>query len=202
MQATAPSMKAQPTEMQTASFIHMADGTKADYEFLARLEEQFNESLPDRLLKALDELKTSLSGYQVSRYEHSLQGATRAFRNGESEEIIVAALLHDIGDSLAPYTHGEMVAAIFRPYMAEKTCWIVKMHGLFQTYYYAHHMGGDRFARDRYKDHPWYQDCVDFCANYDQNCFDPDYDTLPVEFFAPMVRRIFSQPPQFDEMAG
>lgn len=181
------------------SFTRMADGTREDYELLSRLEEKFNEALSDRLLKAVEALKDSLSGYQVSRYEHSLQSATRAYRNGESEELVVAALLHDIGDTLAPYTHGEMVAAILKPYMSAQTCWVVKYHGLFQMYYYAHHTGGDRHARDRYKDHPYYQACVDFCEKYDQSCFDPNYDSLPLEFFESMVRRIFSRPPQFGE---
>jgi len=92
-----------------------------------------------------------------------------------------------------------MVAAIFRPYMSQKMCWIIKYHGLFQMVYYAHFVGGDPNARDRYKDHPWYDDCVEFCEKYDQNCFDPDYESLPLEFFEPMVQRIFSQEPQFDE---
>lgn len=183
----------------TVSFTRMADGTKEDYELLARLEEEYNKTLPDRLLAAVEALKDSLSGYQVSRYEHSLQSATRAYRNGESEEMVVAALLHDIGDVLAPYSHGEMVAAILKPFMSAKTCWIVKYHGLFQQYYYAHYFGEDRNARDRFKDHPWYEDCVRFCEEYDQNCFDPNYESLPLSFFEPMVRRIFSQPPRFDE---
>jgi predicted HD phosphohydrolase len=180
--------------MATVTFTRMADGTREDYELLQELEKEYVSELPDRLLAALEELKHSFSGYQVSRYEHSLQSATRAYRNGESEELVVAALLHDIGDSLAPYTHGEMVAAIFKPYMSAETCWIVKFHGLFQMYYYAHHHGGDRNARDLYRDHEYYQATVDFCEEYDQNCFDPDYESLPIEFFEPMVRRIFSEP--------
>ncbi|MEM7127506.1 MAG: hypothetical protein AAF702_14335 [Chloroflexota bacterium] len=152
------------------------------------------------MLKALDDLKDSLSGYQVSRYAHSLQGATQVCNNGENEEMVVAALFHEIGDNLAPYTHGEMVAAIFKPYMSEKTCWIVKYHGLFQIYCYAHHHGEDRFARVRYKDHPYYQATIDFCEKYDQNCFDPNFESLPIEFFEPIVRRIFGKPPQFIEM--
>lgn len=181
------------------SFIHMADGTKEDYELLEKLEERYNETLPNRLLDALVGLKESLSGYKVSRYEHSMQSATRAYHDGKDEEYIVASLLHDIGDVLAPYTHGEMVAAIFRPYMSPKMCWVIKHHGLFQMIYYAHFVGGDPNARDRYKDHPWYDDCVEFCEKYDQNCFDPDYESLPLAFFEPMVHRIFTQEPNFDE---
>jgi predicted HD phosphohydrolase len=180
--------------MDVVSFTQMADGTKEDYALLAALEERFNEGLADRLLTAVQSLQESLSGYQVSRYEHSLQSASRAYRNNESEEMVVACLLHDIGDTLAPYTHGEMVAAILKPYVEEKICWVVKYHGLFQMYYYAHYTGGDRNARDIFKDHPYYQACVDFCEQYDQNCFDPNYESLPLEFFAPMVRRVFERP--------
>ncbi len=180
--------------MKTVSFTRMADGTKEDYAFLEALEERYIEGLPERLLAAVEALKESFSGYQVSRFEHSLQSATRAYRNHESEEMVVTCLLHDIGDILAPYTHGEMVAAILKPYVEEKICWVVKYHGLFQMYYYAHHTGGDRFARDRFKDHPYYQACVDFCEQYDQNCFDPHYDALPLDFFAPMVQRVFERP--------
>lgn len=185
--------------MKVVSFTRMADGTKEDYELLEKLEEEFNRSLPDRILDALEGLKDSFSGYQVSRYEHSLQSATRAYRNGESEELVVAALLHDLGDMLSPHTHGEMAAVILKPFVSEEIYWAVKHHGLFQMYYYAHQVGGDRNARDRFRGHKYYQFAVDFCEKYDQNCFDPNYDSLPVEFFEPMVRRIFSKPPKFGE---
>lgn len=183
--------------METVGFTQMAEGTREDYLLLSRLEKQYNESLPDRLLAAVEALQTSLSGYQVTRYEHSLQSATRAYRDGRDEAYVVAALLHDIGDVLAPYTHGEMVAAILRPFLPERIVWIVKYHGLFQMVYYAHHYGEDRNARDEYKDHPWYDDCAEFCEKYDQNCFDPAYDSLPLRFFEPMVRRVFTREPVF-----
>ncbi len=179
--------------METVGFTRMEDGTAEDYALLERYEEGYVASLPDRLLDSLDKLKSSLAGYQVSRYEHSLQSATRALRDGRDEEYVVGALLHDIGDELAPYTHGEMVAAILKPYVRPEVCWIVKHHGLFQMYYYAHHSGGDRNARDRYRDHEWYDACAEFCEKYDQNCFDPSYDSLPVEEFEPMLRRVFGE---------
>ncbi len=184
--------------MQTVQFTSMAAGTKEDYDLLGRYEHEYVAQLPSRLLVALDHLKQSFAGYQVSRYEHSLQSATRAHRDGRSEEYVVAALLHDLGDELAPYTHGEMVAAILKPYVSEEICWVVKHHGLFQMYYYAHHSGGDRNARDRYRDHPHYDACVEFCEKYDQCCFDPAYDTLPIEVFEPMVGRVFAEPRYLD----
>lgn len=181
--------------MDTVSFTRMADGTREDYEFLARHEHEFAAGLPDRLIASLGKLRNSFGGYQIDRLQHSLQSATRAYDNGEPEELVVAALLHDIGDDLAPFSHSELAAAIIRPYVSEKTWWIIKHHGIFQMYYYAHHTGGNRDARDQYTDHPWYQDTVDFCENYDQNCFDPDHDDKPLSFFEPMIRRVFGKAP-------
>ena len=179
--------------MQHVEFVNMADGTREEYEFLEQMEQDYVSRLADRILDGLRRLDHSISGYKVSRLGHSLQSATRAQRAGEPEEMVIAALLHDIGDDLAPYSHGELAAAVLRPFVSERTHWIIKHHGLFQMYYYAHHLGGDRNARDRFADHPYYQATVDFCENYDQNCFDPDYDTLPLEHFEPMLRRVLSE---------
>ena len=180
--------------MKTVDFTRMDDGTREEYEFLDRLEDEYKAGLPERIMDSLRNLEHSLSGYRINRLQHSLQGATRAFRAGEPDEMIIAVLLHDIGDDLAPYSHSEMAAAILRPFVSEKIYWIIKHHGVFQMYYYAHHCGGDRNVREMFKDNPWYQDAIDFCHNYDQNCFDPDYDTEPLEFFDPILRRVLSKP--------
>ncbi|MBT8435293.1 MAG: HD domain-containing protein [Gammaproteobacteria bacterium] len=180
--------------MKTVNFTRMEDGTREEYEFLDRMEDDYKAGLPDRILDSLRKLEHSISGYRVNRLEHSLQGATRAFRAGEADAMIIAVLLHDIGDDLAPYSHSEMAAAILRPFVSEKIYWIIKHHGVFQMYYYAHHCGGDRHAREMFKDNAWYQDAIDFCHDYDQNCFDPDYDSEPLEFFDPILRRVLSKP--------
>ncbi|MDG1907091.1 MAG: HD domain-containing protein [Arenicella sp.] len=185
--------------MKTVNFTRMEDGTQGEYEFLDALEDQFKEQLPERLIETLARLENSISGYRISRLEHSLQGATRAQRAGESEQYVAAILLHDIGDELAPYSHSEMAAAILRPFVSDELYWIVKHHGVFQMYYYAHHSGGDRHARDQYKDHPHYAAAVRFCHNYDQNCFDPDYSSESLEFFRPLLHRVFSQPRSDDQ---
>ena len=127
---------------------------------------------------------------------HSLQSATRAESDGADKETVVCALLHDLGDVIAPDNHSEVIASILRPYISEKNHWVLKHHGLFQGYYYFHHIGGDRNARERYKDHPFYQDCVDFCEKWDQTSFDPDYPTQPLEYFEPMVRKVLKAPKQ------
>ena len=181
--------------MKKVNFTEMKHGSKEDYELLEKYEHNFERETADRLLKYLASQTTTLEGYQITRLEHSLQAATRAYRNNESEEMVVATLLHDIGDELAPMNHSQYAASIIRPYVSEKTYWIINHHGLFQTFYSAHHLGGDRNARDKFKDHKYYQATVDFCENYDQGCFDPNYESLPLEHFAPMVKRIFSRKP-------
>ncbi len=183
-----------PKPKQTVTFTQMADGTSEDYALLHAHEQEYIRGLPARLVAALEQLDSSFGGYQVSRLEHSLQSATRAEAAGESDEMVAAALLHDIGDGLAPLSHGELAAAILRPFVSERTHWIIRHHGLFQMYYYAHHLGGDRNARDQYRAHRWYQACVDFCENYDQNCFNPEYESRPLSYFIPLLERVFAQP--------
>ena len=177
------------------SFRRMQDGTREDYLLLDEAEKRYAEGLGERVLEGLRQLDHSLEGYPVSRLGHSLQAATRALRDGADEELILAALTHDIGDELAPYNHSEFAAAIVRPYVRAEVSWIVAQHGLFQNYYYVHHLGGDRHARERLRDHPWYEACVHFCAAWDQCSFDPDYRSEPLATFEPLVRRIFARAP-------
>lgn len=176
------------------SFRRMADGTREDYELLDRSEREYARGLPEAILTSLEKLDHSLDGYPLSRLGHSLQAATRALKAGADDELVVAALIHDIGDELAPYNHAAMAAAVIRPYVRPEVTWIVEQHGLFQSYYYVHHLGGNRHGRDRYLSHPWYEACKDFCANWDQCSFDPDYDWEPLSTFEPLVRQIFTRP--------
>jgi predicted HD phosphohydrolase len=180
---------------RTVSFRAMQDGTREDYLLLDESERLYARGLADRVLESLLRLDHSLEGYPLTRLAHSLQAATRATRDGADEEVVAAALLHDIGDELAPYNHAEFAAAILRPYVRPEVTWIVAQHGLFQNYYYVHHLGGDRNARDRFRDHPWYAACAHFCAQWDQCSFDPGYASEPLGFFEPLVRRIFARPP-------
>ena len=179
----------------TINFTRMADGTEEEFKLLEDLERDFYSATADRVLEHLLSLEQSFSGYKVSRLGHSLQTATRAWRDGADEETIVVALLHDIGDALSPENHGELAGAILKPFVSPKNYWILKYHGVFQGYYFLHHYGGDRHARDRYKDHEYYQACLDFCAKWDQVSFDPQYDTKSLDFFEPMVRNIFAREP-------
>ena len=183
--------------MKKVSFTEMKNGTKEDYLFLDKHEKNFSNKTAERIIEFMSNLTETLEGYQVSRLEHSLQSATRAYNSNESEEMVVATLLHDIGDDLAPMNHSQYAASILKPYVSERTYWIILHHGLFQTYYSAHHLGGDRNARDQFKDHKYYQDTIDFCEKYDQCSFDPDYKSMTLDDFKPLVKKIFSKEPYY-----
>ncbi len=180
---------------EIVSFRQMKDGTREDYLLLDRAERDFARGLADRILEALAKLDHSLDGYPVSRLTHSLQTASRAAASGADDEMVLAALVHDIGDELAPYNHTEIAAGIMRPYVRPEVTWVVEQHGLFQNYHYVHHLGGDRFARERLRGHEWFESCARFCDDWDQASFDPDYPTRPLADFAPLVRAIFGREP-------
>jgi predicted HD phosphohydrolase len=183
------------TAMTPVRFTRMEDGTQEEFAHLQRLEDEYSVALADRVLGYFRAQGATFTGYAIDRQQHALQAATRALRDGADDELVVAALLHDLGDALAPHNHGEFAAAILRPYVSERTWWIVQQHGVFQAYYFAHHTGGDRHARERYREHPHYAAAVEFCHRWDQCSFDPAYDTLPLERFEPMLRRIFARQP-------
>ena len=181
--------------MEHVKFTQMKDGDKEDYTFLTEHEIEYTKGTADRLLTALVSMDEGLSGYQITRLGHSVQSATRAYRDGADIDWIVSALLHDIGDIFAPYNHDEYAATILKPFVREQCTWVVEKHGDFQMIYYGDHVGGNPNKRDAYKDHPYFEDCVEFCERWDQSSFDPTYDSKPIEFFADMVREVFARTP-------
>ena len=181
--------------MKTVNFTEMKKGTKDEYLLLDEYEQNYIKGTANRILKFMEGLTQTLEGYKITRLEHSLQTATRAYIDKADEEMVVAALLHDIGDELAPLNHSEYAAAVLKPYVSEKTHWIIEKHGIFQMYYYAHHLGGNKNERDKFKNHKYYQDTVDFCEKWDQKSFDPDYKSLTLKDFEPYVKKIFSRTP-------
>ena len=178
--------------MPKVSFTAMKDGTREDYEILAKLEKPFLALTADRILTELRQSgETTLEGYQITRLEHALQSGTRAMRDGADIDWIVGALLHDIGDGLAPQNHDRMSAEVIRPFVRWDVAWTVEHHGIFQMLYYAHHYNWDRNARDRFRDHPVFKNCEQFCERWDQSSFDPEYPMEPLDTFEPMVKEIF-----------
>lgn len=178
----------------TVSFTNFGNATAEDIEIMTRSTAPFSAALPDRVMAHLKLLQGDYGGLPVDRYTHCLQTATLAHRAGKDEEYVVCALLHDIGDLLGSYNHADLAATILQPFVSEANHWMVEKHAMFQGFYFFHHMGLDRHMRDQYKDHPYYRQTVEFCALYDAPAFDPDGETLPLEFFEPMLRRVFARP--------
>lgn len=179
---------------ETVSFTAMKDGTREEYELLAKLEKPFLALTADRVM---DELRragdATLEGYRITRLQHGLQSGTRALRDGADIDWVVGALLHDIGDGLAPQNHDRMSAEVIRPFVRWDVAWVVEHHGIFQMLYYGHHYGWDRNARDQFRGHPCFDSCAEFCERWDQSSFDPDYPTEPLATFEPMVRQVFGR---------
>jgi len=179
---------------QRAGFTQMKDGVQEDWAIIAEHFGPFASALPDRVLAHLKLLQGDYGGFPVDRFEHSLQTATRAHRAGEGEPYVVMALLHDIGDTLGSFNHPDIAAAILRPFVDEKLHWMVEHHGIFQGYYFFHYIGMDRDMRETLRGHEHFEDTARFCELYDQSAFDASYDSAPLEFFEPMVRRVFERP--------
>lgn len=175
-------------------FTSLADGTCEEYRYLEALDHALNRNLAEDLA-ALFATTDRETGYPISPMRHALQTATRALRDKADDEMIVAALFHDIGDRISPINHARVGAEILRPYITERTHWILAHHSIFQGYFYWHHVGKDRHERERFRGHPHFEGCAAFCERWDQISFDPHYDTLPLEAFMPIVHRVLDREP-------
>ena len=179
---------------KNVKFKHMKDGDKEDYLLLQKYEEKYVSLTYERIIEELTRQgKNTMEGYKITRLDHGLQSATRAYNDGADIDWIVGALLHDIGDGLAPQNHDRFSAEVVRPYVRDEITWVIEHHGIFQMIYYAHHYGWDKNARDKFKDNIYYKSCSDFCERWDQSCFDPNYNYEPIEFFEPIIREVFKR---------
>ncbi|MDO8652627.1 MAG: phosphohydrolase [Undibacterium sp.] len=177
-----------------AHFIHMQDSTQQDWQLIGADFMKFSKKLPDRIIKHLQLLEGDYGGFPIDRYAHSLQTATRALRDGRDDEYVCCALLHDIGDTLGTFNHPDIAAAILKPFVSDENLWMVQNHGIFQGYYFFHHIGMDRNMREQFRGHPSFERTAEFCELYDSPAFDPHAETFPVVEFEPMLRRLFAQP--------
>jgi len=184
----------QPSQDERATFTTMEASTAEDWMVISSHFVPYASKLPDRVLAHLSLLEGDCGGFAVDRLTHSLQTATLAHRDGRDEEYVVCALLHDIGDTLGTYNHADIAGAILRPFVSPENFFMVEKHGIFQGYYFFHHLGLDRNVRDKFRDHPWFARTAEFCAKYDGPAFDPKAETLPLHYFEPMVRRVLAAP--------
>lgn len=177
-----------------AEFRHLAASSTEDWRRIMTAMKPFQLELPRRVIAHLELLRGDFGGFPVDRLTHCTQTATLALENGEDEEYVVCALLHDIGDTLGPYNHPDVAATLLQPFVSKRNHWIVQQHGLFQGYYFFEHFGVDPRSREKYIDHPYYDHAERFVRLYDAPAFDPDRATLPLSEFESMVERVFSNP--------
>lgn len=173
-----------------ASFATFEESTADDWALIAPQLEVTQSLVADRVIGLLRDLQFDHGGFPVDRLEHSLQTATRAERAGKDDEYVFCALVHDIGDTLSPYNHPDIAAGIVKPFVSDANYFMVKNHGIFQGYYFWHHLGADRDAREQFRGHEHFDYTEEFCAEYDQTAFDASYTSHPLEHYESLVRQI------------
>jgi predicted HD phosphohydrolase len=175
------------------SFSSLAESTAEDWQVIIPQLEITQSMVADRVIGLLRDMKNDHGGFPVDRLEHSLQTATRAERDGKDDEYVLCALLHDIGDTLSPYNHPAIAAAIVKPFVSEANHFMVERHGEFQGYFFWDHLGMDSNAREQYRDSPHFDHTAEFCALYDQVAFEASYTSNPLEHYEPLVRQFLTR---------
>lgn len=175
------------------SFRSFEESTQEDWDLITPGWAVEQGKVPEQALYMLRALDTAKGKFPITRLEHSLQTATRAERDGRDEEYVLCALLHDIGDVVAPANHPMIAAAVLKPFVSEANYWMVENHDVFQGYYFWHHLGMDRDAREAFRDSEYFDYTEEFCYKYDQRAFDPDYVSAPLEYFEPLVERLLTR---------
>ena len=176
------------------TFTAMDTSTAEEWAVIGKETVAFQPEVAERVLGMLRSLQGVTVGFAVDQLVHSLQTATRAERDGQDDEMVVAALCHDIGKAVSIPNHPKIAAEILRAYVRPEVTSVILTHQDFQGRHYYQYFNGNPDAREQYRGEPWFALGEQFADCYDQNSFDPDYDTLPLEHFEPAVRHVFSRP--------
>lgn len=180
----------------TDTFTRMDESTAEQWAEIGKQTFEHRDRVADRVLDMLRSLEAITDGFAVDQLEHSVQTATRAERAGADPEVVVAALCHDIGKAVSVPNHPEIAAAILKPYVRPEVHEMIRVHQDFQGRHYYAHFGGDPDAREQHRaalDPEVFALAERFADDWDQVAFDPDYDTLPLEHFEPLVREMTAQ---------
>ncbi len=167
----------------------------------ALLNSQRDDYLRDqRHIQALDLLRASRNapsfGYAINNYEHCLQTATLLHRDGYDDESIVTGLFHDVGFIVCPDEHGQFAANLLRSVVSEKQIWMLEHHEIFQRIHLHEYPDWNEQnfirERDQWRGHEYFEWTETFVEKYDIVAIDPNVENLPIEFFEPIVQRVFS----------
>ncbi len=180
--------------MVRASFTSMDTSTKEEWMTIARETASNQSRVAETVLGLLRSLAAIEDGFVTDQLTHALQTATRAERAGASDEVVVAALCHDVGKAISVPNHPAIAAAILEPYVSPEVHFMIAAHQDFQGKHYYEHFNMDPDARAKHDGHPAYELARQFADDWDQKAFDPSYDTLPLEHFEDRVRAVFAKP--------
>ena len=179
----------------TTTFTRMDESTGDDWMKIARATLEVQSNVADTVLSMLRSFATLHAGFGVSQLHHALQTATMAKRANAEDELVLAALCHDVGKYISIANHPAIAAEILKPYVSEATYRIVQTHQDFQGRHYYEHFGKSASLRARYVNEPWFAAAERFTDEWDQAAFDPKYPVLPLGEFEPLVRQFFASYP-------
>jgi predicted HD phosphohydrolase len=177
-----------------STFTRMDESTAEQWAVIGAETARNQGRTADRMLELLTSLDAITDGFATDQLTHSLQAATRAERAGADPELVFASLLHDVGKAVSVPNHPAIAAEMIRPYVRDEVYRAIRHHQDFQGRHYYGHFGGDPDAREQYRDEPWFDLAARFADEWDQTAFDPDYDTLPLSHFEPLVRELTARP--------
>jgi predicted HD phosphohydrolase len=190
-------MTSAPDTSTVHTFTRMDESTAEQWGVIVTETFAHQDRVAESVLTLLGSLAGITDGFAVDQLTHSLQTATLAERAGADDELVVAALCHDVGKAVSVPNHPRIAAEILRPYVSDEVCWTIMVHQDFQGRHYYEHLGADPNARDQHRGHESYALAERFADEWDQRAFDPAYDTLPVEHFEARVREVFASARSF-----
>jgi predicted HD phosphohydrolase len=179
-----------------ATFTRMDESTAEEWAEIGAAHVVDQPRVAQTVLDMLRGLDQVVVGFATDQLTHCLQTATRAERDGAEDEVVIAALCHDIGKFISVPNHPAIAAEILKPYVRDDVYWMIKAHQDFQGRHYYHHFGGNPDARETHRAEltpEQFALAATFADEWDQVAFDPNYDTLPLEHFEPKVRAVFHQ---------
>src|SRR5947199_10558185 len=111
----------QTTSQASAQTFTRMDQSTAEQWAVIGVESMQNQGrVAERVLMLLRSLSEIVDGFATDQLTHCLQTATLAERAGADDEVVVAALCHDIGKSISVPNHPRIAAEILKPYVRDE----------------------------------------------------------------------------------
>jgi predicted HD phosphohydrolase len=180
---------------ERAQFTRMDQSSRDEWMRIGRATVELQAEVPEQMLRMLRQLEGLHAGFGVDQLHHALQTATLARRENARDELVLAALCHDVGKVISIPNHAAIAAEMLKPYVSEGVYQILRTHQDFQGRHYYAHFGMSPTLREQYKAEPWFAEAEVFTDAWDQAAFDPNYPVLPLAEFEPLVRALLGRFP-------